>query len=461
MFGERIRCFMRSLAGLIAAALLLSLPATALAAERENRSGALASAGLLARGAGYGSEAGSKAVRELQIHLRRQGDRPGPIDGLFGPMTQAAVERFQRSHGLAIDGLVGPQTTGRLLAQRAEQPSRSPRPAQAGKPERKSPARDHRAESAPQRQPIRPTADVGVGRAGPAGAGHAGSESAGRAGPESVGRAGPESVGRASPEPSSGLPPLLVALGAALVVAALLLTLRERRREAIEARLNLGLVCAALLAAGVLGAALGAMFATRAAPDDNERTTADSGALLVARADPAEATAPTSPKTRPAATARSSGPTGRFNAAARRRAKRTRSGAGTTSTARAQASPAAPAPVVAPAAATPDPGPAGSDSAPAAPAPAPPPAAAPAPAPSPPAPAAPAGRPADEGGDAVTYTVRPGDALWPIARRQLAPDSSDSDVARKVADIEALNVEDRISSGDPDVIVAGEKLRLR
>jgi hypothetical protein len=61
----------------------------------------------------------------------------------------------------------------------------------------------------------------------------------------------------------------------------------------------------------------------------------------------------------------------------------------------------------------------------------------------------------------VTYTVRPGDALWPIARTQLAPRSSDHEVARKVADLEALNMGDRIQSGNPDVIVAGEELRLR
>ncbi len=271
MFRERTRCFRRLLVGLTAAALLLSLPATGLAAERENRSGELASAGLLQRGAGYGTEAGSKAVRQIQLRLRRLGDRPGPIDGLYGPMTEAAVERFQRSHGLAIDGVVGPQTKGRLVAQRAEQPStRSHRPAQTGKPERKSPARDQRAESAREQPPVRPSAGVGLGRP--------------------------------DPESSSGLPPLLVALGAGLVVASLLMSLRARRREAIEARLNLGLVFAALLAAGVLGAAVGALFATQAAPDDSDRTTADSGALLASRTGPAEPTAPTSPKTRPAAT---------------------------------------------------------------------------------------------------------------------------------------------------------------
>src|ERR687896_2620952 len=448
MFSERTRRIRSLLVGLTAVALLLSLPATGFAAERENRSGELASAGLLARGAGYGTEAGSKAVRDLQLRLRRLGDRPGPIDGLYGPMTEAAVERFQRSHGLAIDGVVGQQTRGRLLAQRAEQPSaRKPSPTQTGKPERKSPARDHRAESASRQQPAQPSAGAGLGRV--------------------------------DPESSSGLPPLLVALGAALLVAALFLSLRGRRRQAIEARLNLGLVCAALLAAGVLGAAVGALFATQAAPDDGDRTTADSGALLASRSDPAGAVARTSPRTSSAAAPRTSAPTGRAGAAGRSRAKRTRSGGGAAFTARARVSPPASAPGAAPGPATsdpaapdpaapdpgpatPDPGPAKPDSAAAGPAPEPPPATTPARVPSPVAPAVPVQRSADgRRADAVTYTVRKGDALWPIARSQLAPDSSDHEVARKVADLEALNVEGRIGSGDPDVIDVGEKLRLR
>ncbi|TJX13617.1 LysM peptidoglycan-binding domain-containing protein [Tissierella creatinini] len=46
-------------------------------------------------------------VRELQILLKNQGFDPGPIDGDFGPLTEAAVRNFQRSKGLLVDGIVG------------------------------------------------------------------------------------------------------------------------------------------------------------------------------------------------------------------------------------------------------------------------------------------------------------------------------------------------------------------
>src|SRR5262245_13685120 len=38
------------------------------------------------------------------------------IDGAFGPKTNAAVGNFQSSKGLAIDGVVGPQTWNALPA---------------------------------------------------------------------------------------------------------------------------------------------------------------------------------------------------------------------------------------------------------------------------------------------------------------------------------------------------------
>jgi len=61
-------------------------------------------------GTGERSPHGSAAVRRLQRGLRRAGYAPGPVDGRYGPLTAAAVERFQLSHGLRVDGVVGPAT---------------------------------------------------------------------------------------------------------------------------------------------------------------------------------------------------------------------------------------------------------------------------------------------------------------------------------------------------------------
>jgi peptidoglycan hydrolase-like protein with peptidoglycan-binding domain len=36
------------------------------------------------------------------------------IDGIFGPVTETAVEQFQGSNGLTVDGIVGPITWGAL-----------------------------------------------------------------------------------------------------------------------------------------------------------------------------------------------------------------------------------------------------------------------------------------------------------------------------------------------------------
>jgi peptidoglycan hydrolase-like protein with peptidoglycan-binding domain len=71
----------------------------------------------LARGSGYGQPGGSPRVRALQRKLQAAGHRPGPVDGLYGPLTEAAVERLQRDSGLAVDGIVGPQTRRVLHAE--------------------------------------------------------------------------------------------------------------------------------------------------------------------------------------------------------------------------------------------------------------------------------------------------------------------------------------------------------
>jgi peptidoglycan hydrolase-like protein with peptidoglycan-binding domain/DNA invertase Pin-like site-specific DNA recombinase len=78
---------------------------------------------VLARGAGYASPRGSTQVRKLQRSLRLAGEHPGPIDGRFGPLTEAAVLRFQQGHGLAADGVVGEGTTA-VLARQTPKPTR-------------------------------------------------------------------------------------------------------------------------------------------------------------------------------------------------------------------------------------------------------------------------------------------------------------------------------------------------
>lgn len=50
-----------------------------------------------------------EAVRDLQQALAALG-YPLAADGMFGTRTQAAVQAFQRDHGLAADGIAGPLT---------------------------------------------------------------------------------------------------------------------------------------------------------------------------------------------------------------------------------------------------------------------------------------------------------------------------------------------------------------
>ncbi len=56
-------------------------------------------------------------VAALQFLLQRAGHGPGRADGLFGPLTKAAVTRAQGAAGIAVDGLAGPATI-RLAARR-------------------------------------------------------------------------------------------------------------------------------------------------------------------------------------------------------------------------------------------------------------------------------------------------------------------------------------------------------
>ncbi|MFI2432521.1 peptidoglycan-binding protein [Streptomyces sp. NPDC018693] len=51
-------------------------------------------------------------VKEIQALLVLKGFSVGSsgVDGVFGAGTERAVERFQRSRGIGVDGIVGPTT---------------------------------------------------------------------------------------------------------------------------------------------------------------------------------------------------------------------------------------------------------------------------------------------------------------------------------------------------------------
>ncbi|MEO0841607.1 MAG: peptidoglycan-binding protein [Cyanobacteria bacterium J06643_5] len=55
-----------------------------------------------------------QAVKALQERLRVAGFYYGNSTGIYGPITEDAVKRFQRAYGLDVDGIVGAQTLTKL-----------------------------------------------------------------------------------------------------------------------------------------------------------------------------------------------------------------------------------------------------------------------------------------------------------------------------------------------------------
>jgi len=53
-------------------------------------------------------------VTEIQTRLKNWGYYDGAVDGVYGSRTEAAVRRFQRTNGLAVDGQAGTQTLAAL-----------------------------------------------------------------------------------------------------------------------------------------------------------------------------------------------------------------------------------------------------------------------------------------------------------------------------------------------------------
>lgn len=63
------------------------------------------------RGGEWTVKAGAKGAEVRAIQRRVGGTK---VDGQFGQMTKAAVMRFQRKHGLQVDGVVGRQTVAAM-----------------------------------------------------------------------------------------------------------------------------------------------------------------------------------------------------------------------------------------------------------------------------------------------------------------------------------------------------------
>ncbi|MBX0318624.1 peptidoglycan-binding protein [Shouchella clausii] len=73
-------------------------------------------AGLQTLGALHALEHGDegKLVEELQKQLLNLNYYKGEVDGLFGSLTERAVENFQSDNGIAVDGIAGPATYSKL-----------------------------------------------------------------------------------------------------------------------------------------------------------------------------------------------------------------------------------------------------------------------------------------------------------------------------------------------------------
>ncbi len=63
-----------------------------------------------AKAATYRQGSSGEQVRVIQDKLKRWGYYDGAVDGIFGSATAKAVRYFQRSNGLAEDGIVGRNT---------------------------------------------------------------------------------------------------------------------------------------------------------------------------------------------------------------------------------------------------------------------------------------------------------------------------------------------------------------
>lgn len=75
--------------------------------------------------ASYKKGSSGTVVTKIQKKLSAWGYYSGPVDGIFGSKTEAAVKYFQRKNGLKADGIVGPATLSALGIQDSSSSSSS------------------------------------------------------------------------------------------------------------------------------------------------------------------------------------------------------------------------------------------------------------------------------------------------------------------------------------------------
>ena len=148
------------LTALFVALALVAAPATA-EAKGDGQS-AQVEAALIAPGAGYADPQGSERVRTLQRRLRRADESPGPVDGRFGPLTEAAVRQFQSRERILADGFVGRST--RVALARTVGPLSDERRTGAAQPNGQRPQAER---TAAERQPRRALESTRNGAAAP------------------------------------------------------------------------------------------------------------------------------------------------------------------------------------------------------------------------------------------------------------------------------------------------------
>lgn len=96
---------------------------------------------VLALTATYASAEPTADVQRAQQALKQAGHDPGPIDGVMGERTRAALEAYQKAQGLEVSGNLDGATAAKLGGEASQAgPSASPKTGGDTKPNAVDPA---------------------------------------------------------------------------------------------------------------------------------------------------------------------------------------------------------------------------------------------------------------------------------------------------------------------------------